>query len=77
MDGNECCTSSPITRQKFFDATTKIDIYLYSSLPSFPSWIYRMSDNRKQEKYFTKEGDARLPEAAEIIKVCVYTRPSI
>ena len=30
-----------------------------------------MSDNKKQEKDFTKEVDARLPEAAEIVKVCV------
>lgn len=29
-----------------------------------------MSDNKKQEKDFTKEVDVRLPEAAEIVKVC-------
>ena len=28
-----------------------------------------MSDNKKQEKDFTKEVDARLPEAAAIVKV--------
>ena len=31
-----------------------------------------MSDNKKQEKDFTKEVDVRLPEAAELVKVCVY-----
>lgn len=36
-----------------------------------------MSDNKKQEKDFTKEVDARLPEAAELVKVCVYRGPSI
>ena len=35
-----------------------------------------MSDNKKQEKDFTKEVDARLPEAAEIVKVCLFVGPS-
>jgi hypothetical protein len=35
-----------------------------------------MSDNKKQEKDFTKEVDARLLEAAEIVKVCVSIEPS-
>ena len=30
-----------------------------------------MSDNKKQEKDFTKEVDDRLPEAAEIVKVYI------
>ena len=36
-----------------------------------PYWTHIMSDNKKQEKDFTKEVDERLPEAAEIVKVCV------
>ena len=36
-----------------------------------PSWIYTMSDNKKQEKDFTKEVDALLPEAATTIKACL------
>lgn len=32
------------------------------------SWIYIMADNKKQEKDFTKEVDAILPEAASLAK---------
>jgi 26S proteasome regulatory subunit N5 len=33
-----------------------------------------MADNKKQEKDFTKEVDALLPEADAIIKVCYPRR---
>jgi len=34
-----------------------------------PAWKYIMSDNRKQEKDYTKEVDALLPQAETLIKV--------
>jgi len=36
-----------------------------------------MSDNKKQEKDFTKEVDALLPEAAATVKVCFENFPQI
>lgn len=31
-----------------------------------------MSDNKKQEKDYTKEVDAILPEAEAVVKVCLH-----
>lgn len=37
-----------------------------------PSWKFIMSDNKKQEKDYTKEVDALLPEAEALVKVCLH-----
>jgi len=68
MDGNECCTSSPIMRQKL----TFIFI-----LHASPFLDLQNVQQQKAGERFMKEVDAHLPEAAEIVKVCVYIGPSI
>lgn len=40
----------------------------------YTPWNSTMSDNRKQEKDFTPEVDAILPEATSLVQVCLLFR---